>query len=182
MKYLKIFEDFQSRYTWQSNSELKKKIEKELLDKWNINIENFTINNDLTVDVDGDVNLYDRTITKLPFKFGKVTGNFSISESRLETLEGCPYEIGGNFNCWDCNLTSLEFSPLEIGAYMDCSGNKLTSLKGMPLEIGSDFDCYHNKIKELDSVSNIEGYINCDEDVDITKFQGYCKGIKLHES
>ena len=39
-------------------------------------IENYTINDDGTIDVNGYVNLYNKNLTKLPLKFRNVTGDF----------------------------------------------------------------------------------------------------------
>lgn len=69
------------------------------------------INDDLTVDVDGDVNLQQLELKKLPLKFGKVSGNFNCSRNKLESLDGAPHEVGDGFYC---------------------SGNKLESLDGVP--------------------------------------------------
>jgi hypothetical protein len=60
MKHLKLFEAFED-----IDSICKK-----------FGITNYTINPDGTVDVDGDVDLYNKGLTKLPLKFGKVTGYF----------------------------------------------------------------------------------------------------------
>ena len=46
-------------------------------------IRNYTINEDSTVDVDWDVNLYDKGLTKLPLKFGKVSGYFDCQYNKL---------------------------------------------------------------------------------------------------
>ena len=52
-------------------------------------VENFTINDDLTVDVNGNVNLFGKGLTSLPVQFGKVKGYFSCSNNQLTSL-GCP--------------------------------------------------------------------------------------------
>ena len=60
-------------------------------------IERYTINDDLTIDVKGSVNLTIFTEKKLPdyIQFGKITENFYIENSpKLESLEGCPNEVG----------------------------------------------------------------------------------------
>ena len=82
----------------------------------------WTINDNMEVDVDGDINLcgyffYKRSEDqiKLPIQFGKVTGMFSISQNRLISLKGCPETVGGNFYCYDNCLTSLEYSPKYVG-------------------------------------------------------------------
>lgn len=71
------------------------------------NIKNFNIIEN-TIDVDGDVNLYDKSLFKIPLNFGKVTGNFSCAFNNLTSLEGCPRWIGGNFYCHGNNLESIE--------------------------------------------------------------------------
>jgi hypothetical protein len=164
MRYIKLYESFN-----------KSGLEKEL-DKYGIR--NYTINDDGTIDVNGDVLLISFGLKKIPFTFGKVTGDFRCNSNKLGSLEGCPYFVGGCFDCTDNELTNLIGSPIEVLGSVDCSINSLESLEGMPLEIGMNFGCDQNpNLKELDSVSNIEGDILCDTHVDITKFLGYCKEI-----
>jgi len=50
--------------------------------------------------VDGDVNLSNMGLTKIPYKFLKVFGHFDISGNCLATFENCP-EIAGSFDCSD---------------------------------------------------------------------------------
>lgn len=142
-------------------------------------ITNYTINDDGTIDVDGDVDLSGKGLKKIPFRFGKVTGNFEVDTNELDSLEGSPYYVGGNFYCFDNNLENLIGSPDEVVGTFDCSGNQLETLEGMTLEIGGDFICYDNTdLRELDSLSNIEGQIKCSIYLDIRKFKGYCSKIK----
>jgi hypothetical protein len=89
------------------------------------NIKNYTINSDGSIDVDGDVGLFDRELTELPLTFNKVTGHFSCSNNKLTSLKGCPRWIGGFFDCERNNLTSLEFSPDYVGAWFACNHNNL---------------------------------------------------------
>ena len=89
-------------------------------------IENYTINDDGTIDVDGNVYLSFNDLTELPLRFNKVTGNFNCGGNNLTTLKGCPRWIGGYFYCGHNDLTSLEFSPDYVGGYFSCSYNKLT--------------------------------------------------------
>ncbi len=164
MKYIRLFENFN-----------KSDLESEL---YRYGIENYTINDDGTIDVDGVVNIGSRKLTKIPFKFGKVTGHFFCNFNNLKSLEGSPYEVGGSFLCYNNHLENLEGSPIEVGGGFDCSDNLLSSLDGMPLEIGREFSCYNNPyLKELISISNIEGQIVCDRNLDLSKFDGYCKKI-----
>jgi len=104
MKYLKYFE---------SNTDIDAICYK-------YRIRNYTVNPDGTVDVDGKVNLYNRGITKLPLKFGYVSGDFDCSRNQLTSLEGAPREVGGHFYCSNNELTSLVGAPEDVGGYFYC--------------------------------------------------------------
>jgi hypothetical protein len=83
------------------------------------NIQNYTINKDLTVDVKGSVYLNSKDLYKIEVQFGIVTGDFDCSLNYLESLEGCPKIVNGYFYCGHCK--------------------KIKTLKGCPEEIGIDF-------------------------------------------
>jgi hypothetical protein len=107
-------------------------------------IENYTINSDNTIDVNGDVYLYNRLgdMKKLPVKFGKVSGYFSCRNNKLTTLEGCPKYVGGDVSCSWNKLVSLEYCPNYVGYWFVCRYNKLTSLNGIEnCEVGGIFSC-----------------------------------------
>ena len=89
-------------------------------------IENYTINDDGTIDVNGDVNLWIKGLTELPLTFNKVTGYFNCGYNNLTSLKGCPRWIGGNFDCGNNRLASLEFSPDYVGGHFWCEWNRLT--------------------------------------------------------
>ena len=90
------------------------------------NIENYTINGDGSIDVNGDVDLWDKGLVELPLTFNKVSGWFDCSNNRLTTLKGSPKWIGGFFTCGNNQLTSLKFSPDYVGGDFYCKYNKLT--------------------------------------------------------
>ena len=71
------------------------------------NIENFTILEDLSVDVHGNVNLYNKKLTHIPIQFGTVNGYFYCSDNSLTSLQGAPREVGGNFYCDNNSLTTF---------------------------------------------------------------------------
>ena len=128
------------------------------------NIKNYTINPDGTVDVNGDVELYGKGLTKLPLKFGKVTGNFYCNNNQLITLEGSPREVGGYFNCsYNYNqLTTLEGSPKEVGGGFYCNNNQLITLEGGPRSVGGDFGCSSNQLTTLEgSPKEVGGNFYC---------------------
>jgi hypothetical protein len=112
------------------------------------NIKNYTVNDDGSIDVDGNVDLSWYRLTELPLTFNKVTGYFDCGVNNLTTLKGCPRWVGGYFNCEDNQLTSLEFSPDYIGGYFSCSCNQLTSLEFSPDYVGDSFDCDDNYLTD----------------------------------
>ena len=136
MKYLKLYENF-----IQSDSEIHKLCEE-------YGITNYTINNGL-VDVDGDVDLSDKGLTKLPIKFGRISDTFQCYNNQLTSFDGAPKEVGGNFYCYNNKLTTLEGSPLKVGGNFYCINCKLTSLDGSPKYIGGDFDFGFNQLTSL---------------------------------
>ena len=89
-------------------------------------ITNYTINDDGSIDVDGNVYLYGKRLTELPLIFNKVTGYFDCGFNLLTTLKGSPKWVGGWFNCDDNQLSSLEFSPEYVGGWFSCQYNNLT--------------------------------------------------------
>lgn len=99
----------------------------------------WTIDKDLRVSVDGDVDLTKTSFAKLPVKFKKVSGKLVVSNSGLETLEGCPEEVGKWFNCSYTKITSLEGGPKKINTsgqehsstYYANNNLSLKSLKGI---------------------------------------------------
>ncbi len=166
MKHLKSYKLF------ENNLELKNKLAE-------YGIENYTINSDGSIDVNGDVDLSDKNLTKIPFKFNKVSGDFYCHNNQLKSLYGCPIEVGGYFGCDNNKLTSLEYCPVEIGGDFNCFDNLLTSLEGAPAEIGGDFNCIDNKLTELDCASNIKGDIYCSGNIvdpNNNGFYGHCEG------
>jgi hypothetical protein len=89
-------------------------------------IENYTVNDDGSIDVNGSVDLSWCKLTQLPLRFNKVNGGFYCSNNQLTSLKGCPRWISGGFRCGYNQLTSLEFSPDYVGGYFSCIWNKLT--------------------------------------------------------
>jgi len=126
-----------------------------------LNIKNYTINPDETIDVDGNVNLAYKGLTIIPLKFNKVTGSFSCKNNELVSLEGCPNYVGGDFYCSYNQLTSLEGCPKEVGGDFWFESNKLTSLNGYPKKIGgSDIRYRENPIEPIiDLFKSIKIYL-----------------------
>ena len=125
-------------------------------------IENYTINPDGTVDVDGGINLYKKGLKELPLNFGKVSGDFDCGRNQLTTLEGSPKEVTGYFACSNNQLTTLEGAPKEVDGSFYCDYNKLTTLEGSPKEVSGSFYCRYNKLTTLEGgPKEVGGNFHC---------------------
>jgi hypothetical protein len=118
------------------------------------NIFNYNINADGSIDVDDDVYLLSKSLTKLPFKFGKVSGYFTSNMNKLSTLDGCPKKVGGDFSCSMNKLTSLEGCPEIIGRHFFCQNNMITDFRGISEFFDGTFYCNGNPIYEIYSLFN----------------------------
>lgn len=116
------------------------------------------LNDELTVDVNGHVDLSDKGLEFIPVQFNKVMMTFDCSNNKLTSLKGCPRFVKGYFTCKDNLLTSLEFSPSTVRGHFDCSKNLLTTLKGSPTRVGGDFKCLSNKLTSLKYAPKEVGY------------------------
>ena len=127
---------------------------------------NYTINDDGTVDIVGDVNINKSKDGKFPIKFGRVSGNFicnCYNNYKLTTLEGGPTYVGGNYDCSSNELTSLLGAPAKVEGYFDCRKNKLTTLEGGPTYVGGRYNCSQNELTSLQGapITVKEGYFDC---------------------
>ena len=117
------------------------------------NIKNYTINDDMSISVNGNVNLTPhRNIKYLPIKFKEVGGNFWCSYNQLVSLKYCPETVGGDFSCSNNQLTSLKYCPETVGGHFYCNGNQLTSLEYCPESVGGRFYCNYNQITNFDGL------------------------------
>jgi len=124
----------------------------------------YTINDDLSIDVDSYVRLDSKNLEYLPLRFNYVSGDFNCSFNKLKTLEGCPQTLGKSFFCNDNKLESLEGCPQIVNDDFDCSDNYLITLKGCPQIVGYDFHCYDNKLVSLEGCpQTISGSFNCSD-------------------
>ena len=125
-------------------------------------IENYTINDELIVNVSGSVWLSDKDLDYIPVQFGVVNGDFNCSKNNLTSLEGCPTKVGGIFSCLDNNLTSLKGCPTKVGGTFACFNNNLTSLERCPTKVGGYFNCYNNKLTSLEHCpTKVGGSFDC---------------------
>ena len=87
-------------------------------------IKNYTINSKGEIDVEGSVDLAKRDFKELPYKFGKVTGHFSLEScENLISLQNCPNYVKGYFSCnYNKKLKSLEGCPNTVLLSFWCKG------------------------------------------------------------
>lgn len=133
------------------------------------------INKDLSIDViDGNVNLSRLKLTKIPFRFRKIThGYFDCSYNNLTSLEGCPEHINGYFNCSNNQLTTLEYCPKVVNGSFNCGYNKITSLIGSPKEILYSFNCRCNNLTSLKGCPEyVADYFDCKQNPKIKSLDG----------
>jgi hypothetical protein len=154
MKLKQLFENSNNQFL-QTREEIETWLQK-------MKIRNYTIRDDLMVDVDGNVDLSKKNLSFIPVKFWEVGGDFDCSHNQLTSLNGAPREVGGSFWCGRNQLTSLKGAPREVGRGFFCYNNQLTSIEGAPREVGADFNCRFNKLTSLDGIGNVGGQIYSD--------------------
>jgi hypothetical protein len=149
---------------------------------------NLIKNPDGTYDAEGNVDISELNLNKIPIKFNKVGGDFHCGFNELTSLEGVPKEVGGDFNCSSNELTSLKGAPEKVGKNFYCNINKLTSLEEAPKEVGGDFNCSSNELTSLEGApKEVGGDFNCNSNK-LTSLEGapkevdrdfYCSNNKL---
>ena len=113
------------------------------------NIKNYKINNGL-VDVDGDVYLCNKKLTKLPLNFGEIKGYFTCINNKLTTLKGCPVRVDGDFDCGYNKLTKLDYLPEFIGGDFYCGCNSLRTFTNLEkCWLVGEIICWDNPIYEI---------------------------------
>jgi hypothetical protein len=135
----------------------------------------YTINDDLTIDLDGFFATHWMGNFPEWIQFGK-TGSFQLQgdgmrkgdngKNLMTSLRGCPRIIYGDFNCSRQNLTNLVGGPEEVYGNYSCSLNRnIKSFEGIAKKINGDFSCNNNSgLTERDIPTEcrlyIEGNIN----------------------
>lgn len=109
-----------------------------------------------------NIDISNQKITKIPFSFGKIEGNFSCYNNSLTSLYGCPHTVTGYFSCSHNRLTSLIGGPQIVGDLFECHDNKLISLEYCPKYINGDFNCRKNMLTNFEYCPLIVGgYFTC---------------------
>jgi len=135
-----ILNKFSKKWLSESNIDVLKT--KEWLDK--MGIENYAINKDGTVDVNGRVFLRGVSIPSFPIQFGRVIGYFKCVDCGLTSLVGAPKEVYGSFDCSNNQINSLDGCPKVLQYSFNISGNPIAK-EMSPMEIRKYFK--QNEIK-----------------------------------
>ena len=129
-------------------------------------INNYKINPNGSIDIDGDVDLAYRKLTELPLKFNRVTGDFDCSGNELTSLKHVPNYVGDCFSCSYNKLTSLRHRPKYIEGYFYCENNPLDNTKEN-LEILSKYNydldyykCYSTNLYNMIIIAKRNNSIN----------------------
>ena len=85
-----------------------------------LGIKNYTINDDLSINVDGYVNIRNKELTEIPIKFNKVSAYFDCSSNKLTSLKGSPRWVGKWFNCTSNDLIDLYDAPDYVEGNFMC--------------------------------------------------------------
>lgn len=121
-----------------------------------LHLTKYKINDDLSVDIDGNVSLTTCDLTEIPLNFNKVNGNFIIYNNKLTSLEGSPKIVRGSFDCSHNKLKNLKGSPEIVRRNFSCQRNSITTLVGGPREVNGDYNCSENKLENLKGMPEYE--------------------------
>ncbi len=122
-------------------------------------IHNYTIRDDLTVDVDGNVDISAGWLYHIPVQFGVIFGDFNCAHNYLTNLKGSPRRCE-TFRCGHNEITGFEGAPEECKNFC-CDNNRLTSLKGIP-NGARGFFCRNNQLTSLFGIPSTCTELDCD--------------------
>jgi hypothetical protein len=153
-----------------------------LIKSWllSMNISNYSINDDYTIDIKQDVNLSYKNIIKFPefIHFNKIKGSFYCSHNKLKSLKGCPKYVDISFFCDDNELSSLSGGPVSVNGSYIAHNNILKSLHGLPTQL-NNFSCNSNLLISLHDIpKTIYGDLYCQDNflVNLHNFPTNIKG------
>ena len=118
---------------------------------------NISYNNDGSIDVFGEVDLYEIGISYLPFIFNVVHGNFYCFQNKLTSLKGFPRVVHGSVVVHSNMLTSLKYCPRVIDGYFNVSCNPLVDVEDIfRLKIGYSIVFDEDQRRRLHRISTYE--------------------------
>lgn len=142
-------------------------------------IKNYTIYDNMSIDVQGDVLLSYKSLTEIPLAFNTVTGNFICSYNNLTSMKGVPYCVGGVFDCSNNNLlSSLDYFPGDTENFRTSFNNgdveaaqrvsRIQSILKKPVIQKSVIEKSRKQIEDICKQYHIENYtFNVDNSIDV---------------
>ena len=165
MKYIKTYEGLFDFFKKKETDP--KKIEIIKLCK-EYNITKYTINDDYSIDVDGNVDLAHKNLTKIPIKFNNVTGFFTCVGNMLVDLENAPKWVDKNFLCqhqYYGSFVSLKGAPDYVGFRFDFNGNEnLKDFTDFPTYVGATIDACSTGLYSFDCIPESATKVFIDHD------------------
>ena len=101
-------------------------------------IRNYSINDDMSIDVNGEVDLRARWIQEL-------NRNIQGWKDQGNLPEYIQFrDVFGDFHCQQCGFTLLKGCPIYVEGSFYASSNNLESFEYCPKHVMGDFYCYDN--------------------------------------
>lgn len=127
MKYIKKYNE---EFDWKKLNLFRKLNDKEKVKKWlihitiavvpsrrdDMNIEDYVINHDLTVDVDDGVDITYQKLKNIPIQFNIVNGGFCCYKNELTDFKGFPRIVKGSIDFSYNNISSFIGFPQSINS------------------------------------------------------------------
>lgn len=122
-----------------------------------------TINDDLTVDVDGLCVICNENLEQIPVSFGRIDGDFDCSINKLKSLHGSPRTIDGDFYCTQNNIDNLD---------------------GFPNYVRGDCWLFENNIKTLHNIHKLRIKFGTGATLDLSRnpIKSHILGLMLVEN
>ncbi len=88
----------------------------------------YTINSDMSISVNGHVDLTFKNLKSIPIALKEVSGDFFCGDNQLTSLKYCPETVGGGFNCYRNQLTNFDGLPEFFERPIYLSGNPVDEI------------------------------------------------------
>ena len=129
-------------------------------------IENYTINEDMSIDINGDFDISCSWLFEFPIEFNIINGDFDCSMNLLTSLKGGPKMVMGNFTCSDNQLQTLDYLPYVVKGSIDLEEqgiNNILRFSSVPNTIGGVIYCSSNNFDDKSFDVLFDAYMDIDK-------------------
>lgn len=152
---------------------LRTKVERDQAFPEEYGLERYIERRDGKIDVLHYVDFSHSDLKEIPFRFGKVEGNFLCQGNDLKSLEGSPEEVVGDYNCsYNHYITSLKGAPNIVHQGFYCRNNDIESLVGGPKIVKGYYACHYCALKSLEGAPIRVRDFNCYDNTTLTTLKG----------